>query len=176
MTDQPTLETPRLVLRPLAEEDLEAFAAYRSDPEVARYQSWSTPYPLERARQLLAEVAAARPGSPGAWCQLAILRKGEARIAGDVAFRALPEDARQGEIGFTLSPAHQGHGYAREAVARVLDYLFGELSLHRVVAICDVENVSSVRLLESLGMRRQGLMTPRRRSSVPALIPDKLIA
>jgi aminoglycoside 6'-N-acetyltransferase len=155
VTGQPILETPRLVLRPFAEEDLDAFVAYRSDPEVARYQSWAAPYPPEKARQLLAEVKEARPGHPGEWNQLAILRKAEPGLVGDLAFRALESDPRQGEIGFTLARAHQGRGYAREAAGRLLDYLFGDLGLHRVVAVCDVENLASARLLERLGMRRE---------------------
>lgn len=65
-------------------------------------------------------------------------------------------DGRQAEIGFTFSRAYQGRGLASEAVARLLDYAFGELGLHRVYAITDQENVRSVALLERLGMRREG--------------------
>ena len=65
-------------------------------------------------------------------------------------------DARQAEIGFTLSRAYQGQGYATEAVSRLLDYAFGEMGLHRVVAITDQRNEPSFGLLERLGMRREG--------------------
>ena len=68
----------------------------------------------------------------------------------------IEQDGRQAEVGFTLSREHQGKGYASEAVSRLLDYAFGDLGLHRVVAITDRENERSFALLERVGMRREG--------------------
>ena len=67
----------------------------------------------------------------------------------------MASDTRQAYIGFTLSVIHWRKGYAEEACRRLLDYLFGELNLHRVIAECDVENTASYRLLERLGFRRE---------------------
>jgi RimJ/RimL family protein N-acetyltransferase len=150
------LETPRLILRPFQESDLEAFAAYRSDPQVARYQGWEAPYTLEQAAAFIREMQSTRPGAPGAWYQIAIERKSTPGLIGDCAFHILANEPRQAEIGFSLSSAFQGQGYATEAVRRLLDYLFGELDLQRVSAICDAENTASARLLERVGMRREG--------------------
>jgi aminoglycoside 6'-N-acetyltransferase len=66
------------------------------------------------------------------------------------------EDSRQAEIGFTLAPQHQGHGYATEAVRRLLHYLLVERGKHRVRATCDDRNTSSAAVLERVGMRREG--------------------
>jgi len=153
------LETPRLILRPFQDSDLETFAAYRSDPEVARYQGWEAPYSVEKAAEFIAEMKQKQPATRSEWYQLAIELKHGTRLMGDCAFHLLAHDPRQAEIGFTLARQHQGHGYATEAVTRLLDYLFGELNLHRVIAICDVENLASTRLLERLGMRREGYFT-----------------
>lgn len=150
------LETQRLILRPFEDSDLEAFAAYRSDPEVARYQGWEAPYTLEQAAAFVAEMRETAPGTPGAWYQLAVERKGSPGLIGDCAFQLLARFPGQAEIGVTLAREHQGQGYAAEALACLLDYLFGELHLHRVVAACDVENHASARLLERIGMRREG--------------------
>ena len=152
------LETERLVLRGFRHEDLGTFTAYRSDPEVARYQSWDAPYPRERAAEFLREMRCSIPGLPGEWHQVAIERKSDGELLGDCAFCVLAEDSRQAEIGFTLARAHQGQGYAAEAVARLLDHLFDDFRLHRVRAICDVENVPSARLMERLGLRREACM------------------
>jgi len=149
------LKTPRLILRPFEEADLPAFAAYRSDPEVARYQSWTTPFTLEQAREFLREMAHAHPGAAGTWYQFAVERQEQAGLIGDCAFQVLAEDERQAQIGFSFSRAFQGQGYASEAVSRMVDYLFGDLGLHRVSATCDVENAASYRLLERIGMRRE---------------------
>lgn len=150
------LETTRLVLRPFRLSDAEPFSRYRSDPAVALYQGWEAPYSLEQARAFAAEMAAARAGVRGAWYQAAVELKAGGEMIGDCAFTLLAEDERQAEIGFTLAPAYQGQGYAVEAVARLLDYLFADLALHRVRANIDPRNRSSARLLEKLGMRFEG--------------------
>ena len=150
------LQTERLLLRPFQESDLEAFAAYRSDPEVARYQGWDAPYSLAKAAAFIAEMKQKQPGIPGEWLQIAIERKQQPGLIGDCVFRIQTHDVLQTEIGFTFSRKYQGQGYATEAVTCLLDYLFGTLNLHRVTAICDAENHASARLLERLGLRREG--------------------
>jgi aminoglycoside 6'-N-acetyltransferase len=96
------------------------------------------------------------PGTPGAWYQLATCLRDTGEQVGDCAFRVLPDEPKQGEIGFTLARPYQGRGYATEAVGGLLGHLFGALELHRVRAICDVENPASARVLERLGFRREG--------------------
>jgi len=147
------LETPRLILRPFQDSDLEPFVAYRSDPEVARYQGWDAPYSVERATEFIAEMSHKQPAVQGEWYQLAVELKQGAPLIGDCAFHTLAHDARQAEIGFTLARQYQGQGHAAEAVTRLLDYLFRDLGLHRAVASCDVDNLASARLLERVGMR-----------------------
>jgi len=148
-------KTPRLLLRPFQEADLESFAAYRSDPGVALYQSWSSPFTLDQARAFLKEMEIVQVGAPGMWYQLAVERQCQSGLIGDCAFQILADDERQAQIGFTFAPAYQKQGYATEAAKGLLDYMFGKLHLHRVAATCDVENEASVRLLERLGMRRE---------------------
>lgn len=150
------LRTSRLQLRPLQESELAAFAAYRSDPEVARYQSWSAPYSLEQARVFLKDMNRAQPGTPGHWFQLAIERQTQPGLIGDCAFQVLQDDERQAQIGYTLARPFQKQGYAAEAVRALLDFLFSEYGLHRITAVCDALNVPSARLLERIGMRREG--------------------
>jgi RimJ/RimL family protein N-acetyltransferase len=105
-----SLKTIRLSLRPLQEKDLEAFAAYRSDPEVARYQSWDTPYSLEQAKVFLEIMNLKRAGTPGAWLQLAVERQIQPGIIGDCAFQVLEEDHAQAHIGYTFSRQFQKQG------------------------------------------------------------------
>lgn len=63
--------------------------------------------------------------------------------------------AAQAEIGWTLDPRHQGHGYATEAAAALAAFAFDTLGVHRLYARLDVENTGSVRVCERLGMRRE---------------------
>jgi RimJ/RimL family protein N-acetyltransferase len=155
------LETQQLLLRPFHAADLDAFIAYRSDPATARYQSWDVPYSAQHAAAFIAALQAIQPATPGAWYQLAIERKAPGDMIGDCAFCILADDPRHAEIGFTLAPAHRGHGYATAAVRRLLAYLFEEVGVQRVRAICDVENTLSIALLERLGMRRAGHVRER---------------
>ena len=149
------LETARLVLRRLADGDLGAFMAYLNDPEVARYQSWES-YTEEQARGVIVEQRGMEPGVPGQWFTFAAELKETGEMVGHVALSVKGDDPRQAEIGFTFARGHQGRGLAREAAEGVLDYAFGVLELHRVVAVTDCENVRSAALLERLGMRREG--------------------
>lgn len=156
MPDTPfvPLETPRLILRRLRPEDAAAFAAYRNDPEVARYQSWSA-YDLEAATALILDQRSAVPGTPGTWFQFALERRADGVLVGDCGLRTEESDPKRGELGFTVARAHQRHGYAREAVSRVLDHAFGALGFEAVRAVTDVLNAPSIALLERLGFRRE---------------------
>jgi aminoglycoside 6'-N-acetyltransferase len=149
-------ETDRLILRAFEDIDVQPLAAYRSDPEIAKFQYWDIPFTEEKAAKFIQEINRIQPGIPGEWYQIAIELKTMHQLIGDCAFCILAEDSQQAEIGFTLARQYQGKGYATEAVSRLLDYLLGELKLHRVRAICHVENIASAKLLERLGMRREG--------------------
>jgi RimJ/RimL family protein N-acetyltransferase len=149
------LSSDRLVLRRFRPTDAEALAAYRADPEVARYQSWSADYPLDKARYAIASMAAADPAQPG-WFQYAVELTAEKALIGDVGVN-LHDNLRQAEIGYTLAKRRQGHGYATEAVRMVLEHLFKVQGLHRVSAQCDARNTPSARLLERTGFQREGL-------------------
>jgi RimJ/RimL family protein N-acetyltransferase len=148
------LETERLLLRQFNDSDLDAFLAYRNDPEVARYQGWDIPYPREKAIEFIERMQTASP-IQSKWLQFAIELKSTQGIIGDVAFFIMRNDERQALIGYSLARPCWGNGYAQEAVSRLLTFLFDELNLHRIVAECDVENHSSWKLLEKLGFRRE---------------------
>lgn len=150
------LKTERLILRGFEAGDAAAFATYRSDPEVARYQSWDTPYPLEQAHAFIREMQEVQSGTPGEWFQLAITLKNTGQLIGDCAYCLRADDPQQAEIGFTLDRRFQGQGYGQEAITRLLNFLFSDYQLHRIQAICDAENGASSRLLERVGMRREG--------------------
>lgn len=150
-----TLETPRLLIRPFCDSDLETFLAYRNDPDVYRYQGWKTPFSRQDALEFIARVKATLPGIPGAWLQLAIEHKDSGEMLGDVAFHITSSNTRQAYIAYSLARTSWSQGYATEAVGKLVDYLFRVRDLHRLMADCDVDNVASIRLLERLGFRRE---------------------
>jgi RimJ/RimL family protein N-acetyltransferase len=148
------LLTDRLTIRRFEATDVPTFAAYRSVPEIARYQSWDAPFSEEQARRFVAAQAASHPDTPDEWFQFAVTETTTGRLVGDVA-AASESDHRLARIGFTLAPEAQGKGFATEAVTALLGYLFSTRGKHRVAAACDVRNLASIALLERVGMRRE---------------------
>jgi RimJ/RimL family protein N-acetyltransferase len=147
------LETERLLLRRFTDADLPSLLAYLNDPLVARYQTWES-YTEQEAKEVIENKKTLNPFVPGEWFTFAVELKETATLIGHVALKL--QDREQAEIGFTFARAHQGRGLACEAATRVLDYVFDELELHRVIAITDCENEKSAALLSRLGMRREG--------------------
>ena len=149
-----TLRTDRLLLRTLRASDAEAMYAYRSDPEVARYQNWE-PRSLEEIQGFIASLGEAEPGQPGAWYQVGIARCESDGLIGDLGIHVSESEPRQAEIGITLAPAFQGRGLASEALRALFGYLFLDLGLHRVHGSVDPRNRASMALLARVGMRQE---------------------
>ena len=145
--------TERLVLRPFRAEDLAAFVAYRSDPDVARHQSWDTSYSMADAERFLASQRDVALGAPGEWVQIAAVDRRSGELCGDCAARDLSTQPATAEVGVTFARAHQGSGLATEALAAVVTTLFEEHGLHRVYAEADDRNPAVHRLFERLGFR-----------------------
>jgi RimJ/RimL family protein N-acetyltransferase len=145
--------TERLCLRPFRADDLPAFVAYRSAPEVARYQSWDTTFSMADAERFLAEQQQVELGRPGAWVQLAATDRDTGALCGDCAVHVRADQPGTAEVGVTFAPEHQGTGLATEALAAVVAHLFERHGLHRVYAEADDRNVAVHRLLERLGFR-----------------------
>jgi len=150
------LTTERLVVRRFRAADAPVLAAYRSDEDIARYQSWETPFTLDRAVDFVEYMAAADPGRPG-WFQWAVELAEDRALIGDVGV-GLHKNLMQADLGFTFAPERHGRGYATEAVRAVLDRLFKVQGVRRVSAECDARNLPSARLLDRVGFAREGLL------------------
>ena len=143
------------MLRRFNENDLPAFHACRNDPNLARFQSWEA-FSLTEAAAFIREHQARGVGLPGQWLQIAIALRETDELIGDCAFKLHKDDVRQATIGVTLARKYHRHGYAVEAMTCLLNHLFDTMKLHRVVADTDPENAASWKLLERLGLRREG--------------------
>ena len=148
------LRSSRLLLRRLRDDDAEALCGYRGLSEVARYQSWETFGPEDAAR-LIDGQSGMEPDVPGTWLQLAIVVSATGVMVGDCGMHFRADDPRQVEVGITLAPGHQGHGYATETLEAVLGFVFGVLGKHRVSAITDAENLAAATLFRRLGFRQE---------------------
>lgn len=139
------LETERLLLRPFVPSDGADLYEYLSQSETVKYE----PYDVFTEEQAMAE-AAGRASDPAF---LAVCLKDEGKLIGNLYFGRRPFDSR--ELGFVFNSRYWGQGFAAEAAAALLDAAF-EQGVHRVFAECSPDNRRSWRLLERLGMRREG--------------------
>lgn len=149
------IETPRLLLRPFTDDDVDALHAIQSRSDVTRYLYWG-----EQSRDEVRETLARRMRGTtledeGDTIVLAIELRDSGELVGDVNLHWRSRVHAQGEIGFVLHPDHHGRGYASEAAVEVLRLGFEGLGLHRIIGRCDGRNTASARLMEGLGMRRE---------------------
>jgi RimJ/RimL family protein N-acetyltransferase len=149
------LESKRLILRLFRSSDVEAFFSYRCDPGIAKYQLWE-PFTRDQALDFVHKYKSAKAFVPGEWFGFAIELKETGQLIGDLALKVESKDYAQAEVGFNLAPKFQKQGFASEAVFCILDYLFTELSLHRVYAIIDSQNKAAEAVLKKVDMRKEG--------------------
>src|SRR3954451_23649899 len=116
------IRTERLTLRPFALPDHADLHAMTSDPDVVRYLYWEVHTPEETRAALHRRTTQTALTEEGQWLVLAMEAQpdGEPCVVGQVVLRWASIAHRQGELGFTLNPAHQGRGYAREASEAML--------------------------------------------------------
>ena len=144
----PALETNRLNVRPFMMDDLPATHAYTSDAAIMKY------IPEGQMTRVQTEIFVRKQVGQEAKA-FAVERKADGRLIGHLSFH--PWFAhRTFEIGWVFHPAFHDKGYATEAAHRMMAYGFQELDLHRIIATCQPENAASFRVMEKLGMRREG--------------------
>ncbi|HEX9122231.1 MAG TPA: GNAT family N-acetyltransferase [Actinomycetota bacterium] len=146
------LLTERLLLRRSRPEDAEAISAYRSDPEVHRYQGWERTDP-NGVRAEIEEMARRAPGEPGGWVQFTVEDRESGRLVGDVGISTADGEPGVIKLGYTMAPAFQGRGYATEAVRALVAYAFDTLGVEIVRAYASAENLPSIRVAEKAGLR-----------------------
>ena len=147
------ISTERLVLRRFTHDDVADLLACVSEPSFAR----ATPEIEATEAGVRAYIDAQNGLAPFAQDKcfdLAIERKRDGRVLGLLTL--VRKAHGQGEIGYALGLAYRGRGYATEAARGLLAYAFAELGLHRVQATTHPDNRGSWRVMERLGMRREG--------------------
>jgi RimJ/RimL family protein N-acetyltransferase len=151
------IETSRLRLRTLVPEDLGAIHSIWSQEDVARWLYWEPRSEDEVRAVLEAQIARSRD-APETGVMLAVELTSTGEVIGHVSLTVGPPEHRQGEAGFIFHPDHQGRGYATEAARALLALAFEVFELHRVCGRLEPRNAASARVLERLGMRREGLL------------------
>lgn len=157
----PTLTTPRLHLREISFDDWPAVLAYQQKPEYLQFYPWDSRSKAD-VQQFVQLFVGWRHENPRAKYQFAITLPDSNRLIGLCGVRQKTANAIEAEIGYELDPAYWGHGYATEAARCVLNFAFGRLRVHRVWATCIADNDASARVLEKVGLQREGCLRENR--------------
>jgi ribosomal-protein-alanine N-acetyltransferase len=155
----PTLTTPRLVLRPATEADLDALWQLLILPDVKRYLCDDKTLPREVVAGILAEHLAAADKGMGMWIALhggAFAGIAALKPVAQVLVDLIPALGGEVEPTIAFEPALWGRGLAGEALDAVLAHGFGTLGLARIAGVCDAPNLASARMLARAGFRELG--------------------
>ncbi|MEN4760394.1 GNAT family protein [Chryseobacterium sp. C39-AII1] len=148
------LFTERLLLRDITIDDKQAIFDYRSDAEANKFQSW-IPETLENVESFI-ERNNKEFNQPESWYQILITDKETKAVIGDIGIHFFGDENLQVELGITLNKFFYGKGYASEALKSVIDFLFNDLNKHRIMASIDPDNGDSMKLMERIGLRKEG--------------------
>lgn len=150
----PTLETPRLRLRPITEQDAADLFAVFSDERVTEHYDLYTFEEMDEAYDLIEYFDESYQQERQ--IRWGIERRADGRLMGTCGFVALYE--HRGEIGYELGSAYWRQGYMREALHALLELGFDELELNRIEALTLPSNIASAALLQSLGFTEEGTL------------------
>jgi RimJ/RimL family protein N-acetyltransferase len=149
-----TARTERMLLRPYADDDFEAFLDLHRREDVARYLPW-TPRDEPAARAALERHRDPRIEKDDDGATLAAVDPGSGRLLGEFVLFLRSREHQRAEIGYVLHPDVAGRGLATEGARHLLTLAFEGLTVHRVVARIDARNAASARVLTKLGMRHE---------------------
>ena len=145
-----------MLLRPHRPEDVDDVFEFAGDPEWGRSLPVPKPYLREHAVEFVArQVLASRDEQP-AWAMVL-----EGKVVGGVGLRIDTEHATAA-LGYAIARIHWGRGLVVEAARAVIDWSFGERGLAKVYAFADARNTQSLRVMEKLGMTREGMLRSHR--------------
>lgn len=154
METRSPIETERLLLRPPTIDDADRiFARYGQDPQVSRYMSWKPHRSLIDTHEFLEKLLGGI--EKGAALGYLIFAKHTEQLLGSVG-GAL--DGHRLQFGYCLARDAWGKGFATEAASAFVESAWDISSLVRIAAMCDVENTASARVLEKIGLTREGIL------------------
>jgi len=148
-----TLETARLILRQLTTQDFAAIHSYASRVDATTYMLFG-PNTEDETHEFINRAIKKAETIPCEDYQYAVVQRDTGMLIGSC--NLWYKDENKAELGWILHPDYWQKGYGYEMAKRLIEFAFNELNIHRVIATCDSENTASFRLMEKLGMRREG--------------------
>jgi ribosomal-protein-alanine N-acetyltransferase len=155
----PTLETERLILRPVTEADATAVFLYASNPAVTRFTLFETHQTLDDSRWFAGEYARSRYASREPDPFGIVLKTDPLKtVVGTLGAHWASQPNLAMEFGYSLAEPYWGRGLVAEAARALLKYAFEEYAVERVQAQVFAGNDASERVLQKLGFTREGVL------------------
>jgi [ribosomal protein S5]-alanine N-acetyltransferase len=151
------LETARLLIREFKKDDWRAAHEYGSDPDVVKYVLFG-PNTEKDTRNFVQKVIECQKVQPRVLFSLALEVKTTNQMIGSCEIKITDAPNQTGEIGYILNRNYWNQGYISEAARAVVSFGFEKLRLHRIYATCDPANTGSYRVMEKIGMKREGYL------------------
>jgi ribosomal-protein-alanine N-acetyltransferase len=151
------IETERLILTEISMADLENIHGLHSIPEVDEFNTLGIPNTLEDTEKLIKPIIQSRFKTPRASYTWKICLKDSNQFIGLAGFSLSNDKFKLGEIYYKLHPDYWGNGYATDIAKRLVKKGFDDFDLQKVEAGVATENIKSIRVLEKIGMTREGL-------------------
>ena len=149
-----TQETKRLYLRqPVTEDAVSIFVQYAQDPEVTKYISWQQHKSVRETDGYINRCISAWANSSA--FPYVLIRKEDAQLIGMIEIRI---NQYKADLGYVLAKSEWGKGYMLEAMQVLTNWALEQDEIYRVWAVCDVENVASMRVMVKVGMQREGVL------------------
>lgn len=153
------LSTVRLTLRPFAPQDAEScLRNWAADEEIYRYLS-AQPQTADEVREWLSSANEAYADPCTYYWAIEETHSGE--VVGELFVDNFGTSSRWCEMDWKIGTAFQGKGYAAEAARAAIEYLIREVGFHRIEAKCCTENTASERVMQKLGMNKEGILRER---------------
>ncbi len=149
------LRSERVFLREFIESDWEDVHKYASQEIACQYQPWG-PNSVEDSKTFVQQSIEAATQKPRTRFVFAIVNKEDIRMIGTGELNIRDFNNKVGEIAYIINPDFWGKGFATEAAKILADFGFSEFNLHRIYATCDPRNIASSKVLEKIGMTKEG--------------------
>lgn len=155
----PEIETPRLFLRKMTMADAQDMYAYSKDPEVSRHVLWDAHRSVNESKGYLRYIMRQyRNNEPSSW---GIEHKESGHLIGTIGYMWWNRENRSAEVGYSLSRKHWNQGLMTEALRAVLRFGFEDMNLHRIEAQHETTNPASGKVMEKVGMQKEGILRGR---------------
>ena len=149
----PRLETERLLLEEITIGDAQDLYEIRSDSKVMKYFDREMHKKIDDTLEMIEEIKKSFKEKNGiTWI---MKEKDSKKVIGYLGFWRLIRDKVRGEIGYALKPEYWNKGFMKESLIKIIEFGFNEFGLHSIEANVNPENINSIKLLESIGFKKE---------------------